>query len=463
MFREMQQVVLDRLEVEHENLRQALGWALDLGEAQEGLRLASALWPRWWFGGYFGEGRRWLEALLALPGAAERTATRAQALFAQALLQFGAGWLAGRYWHGARTRRALHEEALAIAREVGDVGAQAWNLVLLGQALGLDDYPAARIRLEEGLALATTLGDRMLSYTAFSARTTVAWVQGDRATAHRWCGEALQQARRDRDQDGLTRLLQFLGSVTFQEGDVIAARLALEECLANYRVLHNRMGIAVVLGMLGVVAAAEGDTARARACFVEKRSLWEQVGERSGIASALRDLGWLARREKDATQARACYEEALGLERDLADAVGIAAALAGLGDVARDQGDYAQAAARYAEGLEQLGGSEAWNERAACLEGLAAVAWAGGDAERAVRLCSAAAVARLPDLTLTPLTLPGCAEVVAASRAALGDEQFATAWAAGQALTPEQAIAYAQHTTPVAGDMRSRGGPVPDA
>jgi hypothetical protein len=57
---------------------------------------------------------------------------------------------------------------------------------------------------------------------------------------------------------------------------------------------------------------------------------------------------------------------------------GIAATLAGLGDLARDQGDYAQAAALYLEGLTQLRGSEAQNELAACLEGLAAVAWAGG-------------------------------------------------------------------------------------
>jgi hypothetical protein len=78
-----------------------------------------------------------------------------------------------------------------------------------------------------------------------------------------------------------------------------------------------------------------------------------------------------------------------------------------------------------------------------CLEGLATVAWAEGDAARAAQLCSAAAAARLPDLTLAPVTLPGCAEVIAATRTVLGEEQFAAAWTAGRALTLEETIAPA--------------------
>jgi tetratricopeptide (TPR) repeat protein len=210
------------------------------------------------------------------------------------------------------------------------------------------------------------------------------------------------------------------------------------------------MATALLLGMLGVVIASQGDCAQARARFAEKQTLWEQVGERSGIASALRDLGWLARREGDLKQAWACYERALGLERELGASVGIAAALAGLGDVARGQGDYMQAVAYYADGLLQFHGHEAWNERAVCLEGLAAVAWAGGDAARAARLCGAAATARLPDFTLTPLTLAECAELIAVTRATLGEEHFASAWAAGQVLSLDQAIAEALETAPVA-------------
>jgi predicted ATPase/transcriptional regulator with XRE-family HTH domain len=443
MIREMQQPVMDRLEAEDENLRQALGWALDHGEVQEGLRLAGALRLFWWYRGSFGEGRRWLAALLALPGAAAPTAARAQALYAQASLQFGSGWLAGRYWQGAGERRALHEEALAIAREGGDVVGQAWNLVFLGSLLGPTDYAGARAHLEEGLALANAQGDRGLDHIALIFLGAVAWIQGDRSAARRWYTQSLGHAQRDRDQNGYARALHHLASMTFQEGDATAARPGLEESLAIFRELPDRMGVAMVLGMFGVVAAAEGDSAHARACFVEKRALWEQVGERSGIASALRDLGWLARREGAPAEARAHYLEALGVERDLGDGAGIAATVVGLGDLARDQGDDAQAAALYVEALTQLRGSEAQNECAACLEGLAAVAWAAGDAERATRLCGAAAVLRLPEITVTPAFMAGGAGLIVATRTVLDEEAFAAAWAAGQALALEDAVALA--------------------
>jgi non-specific serine/threonine protein kinase len=443
MIPEGQQAVADRFEGEQENLRQTLAWALDRGEAQEGLRLAGALGLFWWYRGSFGEGRRWLEALLALPEAAARTAARAQALFTQALLQFGGGWLAGRYWQGAGERRAQHEEALAIAREVDDIVAQAWNLVFLGLALGPEDCARAHACLEEGLAIATAQGDRRLVHIALVLLGVVAWLQGDPLAAHHWYTQSLRHSERDRDQNGYARALHHLASLQFQVDDVTLALGGLEESLAIFRGLHDRMGVAMVLGILGVVVASQGNSARARACFVEKQALWEQVGERSGIASALRDLGWLVRREGAPAEARAHYLEALVLERDLGDTAGIAATLAGLGDVARDQGEYAQAAAHYVEGLIQLRASEAQNEFAACLEGLAALAWAGGDAQRATRLCGAAALRRLPEITVTPAFMAGGAEIAAATRAALGEEAFAAAWAAGQALAPDEAVAQA--------------------
>jgi non-specific serine/threonine protein kinase len=437
-IRARQPAVVSQLEAEEENLRQALGWALERGEAQEGLRLAGALWTYWWYRGHFGEGRRWLGALLALPQAAARTAARARALCAQALLQFGTGWLAGRYWQGSGDRRAQHEEALTIARDVGEVAGQAWNLVFLGLSLAPTDPTTARAHLEEGLARATAQGDRALVHIALVLLGAVAWRQGDAAAARHWYTQSLRHSQRDGAQNGYGRALHHRASLRFQEGEVSAARRDLEESLAIYRLMHDRMAIALVLGMLGVVAATQGDSIRAGACFEEKRTLWEQVGERSGIASALRDLAWLARREGAPTRAWAYYLEALGLERDLRDAAGIAATLAGMGDVARDQGDYAQAADHYGAGLAQLRGSEAPNERAACLEGLAAVAWAEHHAARSARLWSAAAATRLPDITITLSSVAGGAEGIAAARTALSDEQFAAAWAAGQMRALEE-------------------------
>jgi hypothetical protein len=74
------------LEVEHDNIRAALSWALEQEDADElGLRLAGALWLFWEGHGHYGEGNSWLEQMLARGNEASVTA-RAKALE-------GVGWL----------------------------------------------------------------------------------------------------------------------------------------------------------------------------------------------------------------------------------------------------------------------------------------------------------------------------------------------------------------------------------
>ena len=57
---------LDRLEAEHDDLRAALRWLLDMGMAEQALRLAGALWRFWFVRGYLGEGLRWSEEAIAV-------------------------------------------------------------------------------------------------------------------------------------------------------------------------------------------------------------------------------------------------------------------------------------------------------------------------------------------------------------------------------------------------------------
>jgi non-specific serine/threonine protein kinase len=105
---------IEHLEREQDNLRAALRWSIEAREmvpGQMALRLGVALYPLWYRRGQYSEGRAWLAELLALPGAATRTALRAQAL----------AW-AG---HFASVQGALVDaelllrEGLATAQEVG--------------------------------------------------------------------------------------------------------------------------------------------------------------------------------------------------------------------------------------------------------------------------------------------------------------------------------------------------------
>src|SRR5215208_1361545 len=70
---------LDQLDRDHANLRAALGWVQERGDAGTGLRLAGALGLFWFMRGDLAEGRSWLSTVLAMPAATE-PAIRAKAL-----------------------------------------------------------------------------------------------------------------------------------------------------------------------------------------------------------------------------------------------------------------------------------------------------------------------------------------------------------------------------------------------
>jgi hypothetical protein len=82
------------------------------------------------------------------------------------------------------------------------------------------------------------------------------------------------------------------------------------------------------------------------------------------------------------------------------------------------------------------------------VEGLAELAMAQGQLERAVRLVGTATALR--DALGTPMPPNGRAQYerdLAAMRAALGEETFTAAWAAGSAMTLEDAVQYALDDT----------------
>jgi len=387
---------LDRLEAEHDNLRQALAWAqTPAGEAELGLQLAASLGHFWDMRGYLGEGRRSLEALLAR--VATRTAVRAKALDE-------AGWLA--YSQGDNSAaHALHEESLLIWRELGDVQGIARALSNLGNA---------------------------------------AWRQADYTTARRFHEESLKLQRELGAKRGVAASLHNLGMVAWHQRDYAAARALFEESLALKRELGDKWGIATSLNALGVITFEMGDVAAARPLYLESVKLAQELGDKVEIAMALTNLGEVALVQGDYKEARERLAASLVLKRELGNQWGIANSLSILGLVGLGQGDTGVAGSLFAESLSLRRSLDDRRGIAHCLAGLAGVAWAQAQPERAARLLGA--TEGLLDALGSRLEVADRAlydRHVEALRESLSADQLAVAWAGGRALSLEAAISEA--------------------
>jgi hypothetical protein len=134
----------------------------------------------------------------------------------------------------------------------------------------------------------------------------------------------------------------------------------------------------------------------------------------------------------------------LALFRNLGAEDSVAQVLFELARIAYRQGDVTRAAALFAESLPWPPEREDRRDIAYSLAGLATIAGERRQPEHAARLFGAAEALRESiGHPLPPIMRAEYDQAVAAARAQLDSAAFAAAWAAGRAMTIEQAIAEA--------------------
>ncbi len=244
----------DRLSEEHDNLRQALRWALDRPDAAMALRLAAALGSFWEWAGFLTEGSRWLDRALALdPGPTAAPTLRINALNPAAWLAF----LQGEY---ATTER-LAEEALTLARTSGYVLGQIRALrALASVAMVQPDVLKARGLYTESLELSRQINNLEGISTGLNNVALTYGMQGDTATAGHLFEQTVALGKQMQDMRVQARALHFWAAVSYLVGDEPAAQVHVREAL----VLLQRIGdIWHTMLSLLIVAGIEGSQGRA--------------------------------------------------------------------------------------------------------------------------------------------------------------------------------------------------------
>jgi predicted ATPase/DNA-binding winged helix-turn-helix (wHTH) protein len=397
-----------RLAEEHDNLRAALAWSVQSGDATRALRFAAALHWFWYRRRYWDDGSTWPARALALPGAQEPAPLRARVLEGAALFAM---------WRDPPGALAMWEESIAINRLSGRPGRtaqthafQAWLLVRL------DRLDEAHERAAAGLSVALASGDEDDRANALALLAAVAARRGDHAAARTHHEAALTIRRASGDVSGRSLLLLDMAKAAFLAGDGPLARVRAEEALRTARTAGIRQAVEEELRLIARVALAQGDLPAATARAEELVACARGQGP-GAEADALAVLAQVTHAAGDPARAAARYGEVLELVQRLPDPGETHPLLF------RDTGDQPGAAL--------------------ALEG-AAVLIAPSRPALALRLAGAAAGLR--ERTRQPLTPAEHAALDArltGPRRRLGAGQAGKAWSTGRATALEETVALA--------------------
>ncbi|HEU4892659.1 MAG TPA: protein kinase [Vicinamibacterales bacterium] len=278
---------LHACDVEHDNLRAALHFLIDSGDAEWALRLSSALFRFWEQRDHLSEGRKALARVLAMPDAAAPTRLRARALYCASVLADIQGDLAA--------ADTFSRESRDIYLQFGDTkGAATAMTVMAYSAQRQERHADATAIFGETVALWEQLGDESTVDLARSNMAHAAKAGGDTQLAWRLLEQVVASSRARGDVRGFAFALNGLGDVAASEGDRESARRYHLESLARYREIADGWGIARVLSDLGTLHLDAGEYEAADVALRDAIGAFRAIGHQRGVARQLESLAWCA-------------------------------------------------------------------------------------------------------------------------------------------------------------------------
>jgi predicted ATPase/DNA-binding SARP family transcriptional activator len=401
------------LDVDHDNLRAALGWALR-NDYDRALLLGVSLWRYWLARGHFVEGVSWLEHILDVAVTPSRE--RGRALFALAVLDARRG----------RSDRIpdLGRESVGVAERMGDPVDVVFARVLRGTLLlGLSGLEEAEGIATDALADAQRLKSAPVVAAARGLAAMAATIREDVAVARQRYADCLADLSLvDADAEpffpavtmsgplipvGVRRVVVFeeswllgrrgnavqaqgyalsgLGNVHRLADDLDSALEAVRRSVETFAAVDDPAGLALALNHLGCVERDQRLFDAADEHLREALRIREHLGDRRGVSLTLANLGLLSAAAGDPHEGRRVARLALDRGEAVDDGPGVAGALLNLAVVelfADDRGAASACAERAVHAYRPQGylRLEGW----ACL--LAAeLALEAGDAEALIR------------------------------------------------------------------------------
>jgi predicted ATPase/class 3 adenylate cyclase len=242
--------------------------------------------------------------------------------------------------------------------------------------------------------------------------------------------------------------LEAAGGLAYWQADMQVAQRFYDECLALTRTLGDDRALANALynaafpRVVGRQAIAE-----AQLMLEEALPLFRKIGDQTGIARALWGIGNALYFARENADARPVLEEAVALNRKLDDRFGLGWSVHTLGLVTFNLGDFERSRDSWIEAIHLFAAAGDVPGMVLQLDNLSALARHDGDFLRAGRLWAAASAHQ--ESSGTGLGRLLREEEARSGREGLNDEEAARVWAEGQAMSLEQAVAYALEIEPM--------------
>jgi len=318
-YRRRNQVfLLERTRVEFGNLRAAFEWAMDSGNVEAAARLVSSIDYYLRYKGNLVEGYRWFKRVLA---EIDKVPKEHQVRFL-----IGVKRLA---WVGETHEQEmlLGQQALALARELGDRSNEAWLLADISNSLNLpEEYKAAIKLTDRALTIFRELDDKPGMAFALNTLGEVERLSGNYERAKVAYEETLAICRETGEIYRQSMNLANLAFVAYDEGDYKRGReLAIS-------ILKQRMeigwvewalvGLMVLAGPLGKLGQPE-KAARllgASKTMMAEMGMYYQSGDQPEVDKYIADV----RSQLDEATFNAAYAggEAMTMDQAIAYAVG---------------------------------------------------------------------------------------------------------------------------------------------
>jgi predicted ATPase/DNA-binding CsgD family transcriptional regulator len=467
-----------RLRPERDNLRLALAWTRDHGDAETLARMVAILLPFWAVPGRIAEFGMWADAAHAriedLSPAQAAQILNLESMLAivsmQRLEQVGAN----------------ATQALALARGAGDEGEEATALLVLGLLAGLTSgSDAMRPYIEEARPMVRSTGSTLALGLSMVAFMMLRLFQSDPAETRRVSAQILALAEARADRHNRLFANTFASIEALVHGRLIEAQQIAEKVVEIGRPTNDSNYLGSLLG-LAWAALFRGDFATARGHIAEALPIAQQRGTDSVSITSIGPLsrfirGWIELAEGDVASATqnlaaavasarsgltdrfACVPMVVLAEAQLAagepdEAAAFldeATSLAQIGAFSWVLGRIAKVRAKLREQQGEIQAAESLAHEALslardsgdqmgvvdALELLARLAAEQNADREAIRLWSAAHAMRTGlDYRLA---IDRARQDAAISAAQEKVSDFAAVWAEGAKLSAEQAIAYA--------------------